>query len=116
MGMLCYPAHGTLDGVINDPWSIFIDPALGNQTVYQMPGNHSRVIVADAFNYVGEDNFQIEEGLEYEWKFNSDSPKKYGLEGRKAIKNKTVSRSKKLSLINANIFDTGYYHCIIKSQ
>ncbi len=121
-GVIIFPSHGTVDGKITDNWSIYDDPMLSS-TVYQFPANHSRVIVADAYNYLGDDDIEIEEGLEYEWIFNSDNPRQNdsngissGLETRKKISNKSVGKSKKLSLINGTIFDTGYYHCIIKND
>ena len=43
-GIIIFPSHGTVDGKITDNYSIFDDPALGT-TVYQFPGNHSRVLV-----------------------------------------------------------------------
>jgi len=121
-GIIIFPTHGTVDGKETDGWSIFDDPMLAS-TVYQVPGNNSRIIVADAYNYLGDDDIEIEDGLEYEWIFNSDNPKQTdfhgnesGLETRKKISNKSVSKSKKLSLINCTIFTTGYYHCIIKND
>jgi len=114
-GIIIFPTHGTVDGKITDDWSIFDDPMVAS-VVYQFPANHSRVLVADAYNYLGDDDAEIEDGLEYEWVFNSDNPSKHGLETRKKITNKVVSKSKKLSLINGTKFDTGYYYCRIKNE
>jgi len=114
-GVILFPSHGTIDGKISDGYSVFDDPAIKN-TVYQFPGNHSRVLVIDAYNYLAEDDIEIEDGLTYEWVFNSDNPAKHGLETRKRISNKIVSKTKKLSLTNADIFDTGLYHCRIKNK
>jgi len=114
-GIIIFPSHGTVDGKITDNYSIFDDPALAT-TVYQFPGNHSRVLVADAYNYLAEDDIEIEDGLTYEWIFNSDNPAKHGLETRTRITNKVVSRTKKLSLVNGTIFETGFYFCRIKNS
>ena len=114
-GIIIFPSHGTVDGKITDGYSIFDDPAL-NTTVYQFPGNHSRVLVADAYSYLAEDDIEIEDDLTYDWIFNSDAPAKYGLETRTRITNKVVSKTKKLSLINGTIFDTGFYFCRIKNS
>ena len=113
-GIIIFPSHGTADGKISDDWSIYEDKALAT-TAYQFPANHSRVLVADAYNYLGENDEEVEDGLTYEWIFNSDNPAKHGLETRKRISNKVVSRSKKLSLVNGTKFDTGFYHCRIKN-
>ena len=113
-GIIIFPSHGTVDGKISDGWSVYEDKALAT-TAYQFPANHSRVLVADAYNYLGEDDIEIEDGLTYEWIFNSDNPAKHGLETRKRISNKVVSRTKKLSLINGTKFDTGFYHCRVKN-
>lgn len=113
-GIIIFPSHGTIDGKISDGWSVYDDKGLAT-TAYQFPANHSRVLVADAYNYLGEDDIEIEDGLEYEWIFNSDNPAKHGLETRKRISNKVVSRSRKLSLVNGTKFDTGFYHCRIKN-
>tara|TARA_R110000782_G_scaffold34607_5_gene82642 strand:+ start:1711 stop:3003 length:1293 start_codon:yes stop_codon:yes gene_type:complete len=114
-GIIIFPSHGTIDGKISDDYSIFDDPGLST-TVYQFRGNNSRVLVADAYNYLAEDDIEIEDGLTYEWIFNSDNPAKHGLETRKKISNKVVSRTKKLAIINGTIFDTGYYICRIKNE
>ena len=114
-GIIIFPSLGTLDGKISDDYSIFEDPALST-TVLQFPGNHSRVLVADAYNYLAEDDIEIEDGLTYEWIFNSDNPAKNGLETRKKISNKIVSRTQKLVIVNGTIFDTGYYTCRIKNE
>ena len=114
-GIIIFPSHGTADGKISDNWSIYEDKALAT-VAYQFPANHSRVLVADAYNYLAEDDIEIEDGLEYEWIFYSDAPAKNGLETRVKISNKTVARTQKLSLINATKFDTGFYHCRIKNS
>jgi len=114
-GIIIFPSLGTLDGKISDGYSIFDDPGLAT-TVLQFPGNHSRVLVADAYNYLAEDDIEIEDGLTYEWIFNSDNPAKNGLETRKKISNKVVSRTRKLVIVNGTIFDTGYYTCRIKNN
>ncbi len=114
-GIIIFPSHGTVDGKISDDWSIYEDKALAT-IAYQFPANHSRVLVADAYNYLGEDDEEVEDGLTYEWIFNSDNPVKHGLETRKRISNKVVSRSKKLSLVNGTKFDTGFYHCRVKNS
>ena len=114
-GIIIFPSRGTVDGKITDDYSIFDDPGLA-ATVFQFPGNHSRVLVADAYNYLAEDDIEIEDGLTYEWIFNSDNPAKHGLETRKKISNKVVSRTKKLAIVNGTIFDTGYYQCRIKNE
>ena len=114
-GIIIFPSLGTVDGKISDDISIFDDPGL-SATVFRFSGNHSRVLVADAYSYLAEDDIEIEDGLTYEWIYNSDNPAKHGLETRKKISNKVVSRTKKLSLINGTIFDTGYYTCRIKNE
>jgi len=114
-GILIFPTHGTSDGQITDGDSIFEDPMLAT-IVYQFPGNHSRVLIADAYSYLGEDDVEIEDELTYEWVYNSDAPAQYGLATRKKISNKIVSTEKKLSLINGTIFYTGFYYCRIKNS
>jgi hypothetical protein len=114
-GIIIFPSHGTVDGKITDDYSIFDDPALVT-TVYQFQGNHSRVLVADAYSYLAEDDVEIEDDLTYEWIFNSDNPAKHGLETRTRITNRVISRTKKLALINGTIFETGFYFCRIKNS
>jgi len=114
-GIIIFPSLGTVDGKISDGYSIFDDPGL-SATVFKFPGNNCRTLVADAYNYLAEDDIEIEDGLTYEWIFNSDNPAKYGLETRKKISNKVVARTRKLSLINSTIFETGYYICRIKNE
>jgi|TARA_R110002074_G_scaffold297686_3_gene469201 hypothetical protein len=114
-GIIVFPSIGTIDGKISDGWSIYEDKAL-SLTALQFPANHSRILVADAYSYLGDNDLEVEDGLSYEWIFNSDNPAKNGLETRKKISNRVVSKTKKLALINATKFDTGYYHCRIKNN